>query len=70
MDLKQYLEYRADEDCPVGVIAHDLANNKRVPFGEDEVGLINILDNTFKGTEFYENWTALKADIIIRKVVF
>jgi len=69
MDFKKYMEFRSDQDCPIGVIAFDLYNNPEIPLDKNEVEVLNQVDELFENTEVDENWQSLKSDYLSQKAV-
>jgi hypothetical protein len=67
MNFKEYLEYRSDEEDEIGVIATDLLEEELIPFDSKDGILLTVIDNSFKDTEVYGNWTKLKKEYVSQK---
>ena len=63
MDFKEYMEYRADEDCDVGVIAFDLRNDKCVPFGSNDEIIFFYVEGILAKKDELKYWRELKTEL-------
>ena len=64
MNFKEYMEYRADQDCEVGVIAFDILDKLSVPYDSSDALIFSFIENYLKDKEVIKNWNELKSDYL------
>ena len=62
MDFKEYMEYRADQGCKLGVMAFDLLDDNSVPFDSSDEIIFSHVEDYFKENVLKQRWQVLKSD--------
>jgi len=64
MNFKEYMEFRADQECPIGVIAFDLLNEPKIPMDAHDKEILKIADALFLDTTVSDNWSTFKTEYL------